>query len=100
MYDYGTELKDVQRRTENTYEMEGSVMHKYQTKDERKKNKIALRKGGVGFLRKANNGNETGGAVPLAFRIEEYVTSRHNEVVASVEMDERERLEAVRKDQS
>ena len=86
-------------KNDYTYEMEGSVMHKYQTKDERKKSKIALRKGGLDFLLKANYGNETGGAVPLAFRIEEYVNSRHDEVVASVEMDERERLESVAKTQ-
>ena len=36
-----------------------------------------------------------GGAVPLTFRIKEYVVARHGELVASVEKDKRERLQAV-----
>ena len=38
---------------------------------------------------------DTGGAVPLAFRLEDYVTARHNEMVVSVEKDERERLTGI-----
>lgn len=54
-----------------------------------------MRKGGLDFLRKANYGKETGGAIPLAFRIEEYLVARQKEMVDSVEKDERERLEAI-----
>ena len=43
-----------------------------------------MRKGGLDFLRKANYGKETGGAIPLAFRIEEYLVARQKEMVDSV----------------
>ena len=82
----------------NTYELEGSVIYKYKSKDERRKAPIHSRKGGIDFLRKANYGKETGiGAIPLAFRIEEYLLARQKEMVTSVEKDERERLEAIAK---
>ena len=82
----------------NTYELEGSVIFKFKSKDERRKAPIYMRKGGIDFLRKANYGKETGiGAIPLAFRIEEYLVARQKEMVTSVEKDERERLEAIAK---
>ncbi|KAL7537056.1 hypothetical protein ACHAXR_010153 [Thalassiosira sp. AJA248-18] len=79
----------------NTFQLEGSVTKKYKSNAERRSGPIFMRKGGLDFLRRANYGMETGGAVPLAFRIEEYVKSRHQEMVASVEKDERERLQAI-----
>jgi len=84
-------------KNDGTYELErGSVTKLYKSMEERRKGPIALRKGGLDFLREANFGVDiTGGAVPLAFRMEEYVVARHGELVASVEKDERERLQAI-----
>ena len=71
--------------------MDGSVMTKYKTKDERRNHAILRRKGGLNFLKVANYGYD-GGAVPLAFRIQEYVNSRHAEMVDMVRKDEEARL--------
>lgn len=71
--------------------MDGSVMTKYKTKDDRRNHAILRRKGGLNFLKVANYGYD-GGAVPLAFRIQEYVNSRHTEMVDMVKKDETARL--------
>lgn len=76
--------------------MDGSIMSKYKTKDERRKNAILRRKGGLDFLRKANFG-WNGGAVPLAFRMNEYVDARQEEMVDMVKADEETRLLATAK---
>lgn len=69
--------------------MDGSVMSKYRTKDERRKHAILRRKGGLDFLTEANYGH---GAVPIAFRMEKYVQARHYEMVAMIRADEEKRL--------
>lgn len=76
----------------NTEEsMDGSVMNKYKTREERRKHAILRRKGGLEFLKNANYGYD-GGAVPLAFRIQKYVDARHEEMVRMVRTDEEARL--------
>ncbi|KAL7475554.1 hypothetical protein ACHAW6_001465 [Cyclotella cf. meneghiniana] len=79
--------------------MDGSVMEKYKNKDDRRKHAIMRRKGGLQFLKRANYG-WNGGAVPLAFRIQEYVDARHDEMVAMVHADETARLRAASKTQN
>lgn len=69
--------------------MDGSVMNKYKTKDDRRKHAILRRKGGLDFLKGANYGY---GAVPLAFEMQEYVDARHGEMVEMIRADEEERL--------
>lgn len=72
-----------------------SVMKKYKTKDERRHQPIARRS--ADYLRNANYANETGGAIPLAFRLKEYAHARHREMVDSIQKDEKERSLAVSK---
>ena len=73
-------------------EMNGSVMTKYKTREERRKHAIFRRKGGLNFLKNANYGYD-GGAVPLAFRVKEYVEARHEEMVEMMTTDEKTRLQ-------
>ena len=75
-------------------EMNGSVMTKYKTREERQKHAILRRKGGLNFLKNANYGYD-GGAIPLAFRAQEYVDARHREMVEMVTADEEARLHKV-----
>lgn len=84
-------------RQNHTYELEGSIMNIYKSNIERRKGPIYMRKGGLDYLRRANYGDDTGGAVPLAFRIDEYVSARHKEMVASIEKDETTRVQAITK---
>ncbi|KAL3804038.1 hypothetical protein HJC23_006429 [Cyclotella cryptica] len=76
--------------------MDGSVMKIYKSKDDRRKHAIMRRKGGLEFLKRANYG-WNGGAVPLAFRIQEYVDARHDEMVAMIHADETARLRVASK---
>ena len=73
----------------NNNTMDGSVMNKYKTKDDRRKHAILRRRGGLDFLKRANYGD---GAVPLAFRIREYVDARRDEMADMIRSDEEKRL--------